>query len=151
MSKVALSKQYPKEYQAWRDMLKRCYNPKCKYYADYGGRGIFVCLRWRLSFRLFLEDMKTAPSAVHSLDRYPNNNGNYEPSNCRWATPKEQSRNTRQNRILELNGESKCLIEWAREYAIHPMTITIRLKRGYTVEEAITTPVFGKYKKRKRK
>lgn len=86
-------------YEAWAGTKKRCYNAKCKSYADYGGRGIMVCQRWRDSFANFLADMGERPSDAHSLDRYPNVNGNYEPSNCRWATKLQQARNTRATKL----------------------------------------------------
>ena len=86
------------EYIAWRGMISRCYNPKTKRFEDWGGRGITVCDRWRSSFLAFLEDMGRRPSLDHSIDRYPNNDGNYELGNCRWATPKEQASNRRMSK-----------------------------------------------------
>jgi hypothetical protein len=76
-------------------MIQRCHNPTSAQYAEYGGRGIEVCLRWRQSYANFLADMGYPPTRRHSLDRYPNKNGNYEPTNCRWATPKQQAKNRR--------------------------------------------------------
>lgn len=84
------------EYTIWVGMIQRCENPKSFAYSYYGGRGIRVCERWRL-FENFLEDMGPRTSQSHSIDRI-NNDGNYEPSNCRWATPKEQSNNQRKRR-----------------------------------------------------
>jgi hypothetical protein len=81
------------EYNSWRSMLRRCRNPKAANYRFYGGRGVTVCERW-LSFEGFFADMGEKPSARHSLDRI-NTYGNYEPSNCRWATPSEQASNRR--------------------------------------------------------
>lgn len=86
------------EYQAWLDMKKRCFNEDNKNYKDYGARGITVCDRWRDDFEAFLADVGRRPSDQHSIDRYPNNDGNYEPKNCRWATRSEQMNNTRASR-----------------------------------------------------
>jgi hypothetical protein len=88
----------PSEYNAWRHMNQRCYSPNDRKYHLYGGRGIIVCQRWRHDFKAFLEDMGLRPGLGYSLDRI-DNNGNYEPSNCRWATAKQQSRNTRDNKL----------------------------------------------------
>jgi hypothetical protein len=83
------------EYRTYIDMIWRCSKPTCKSYKNYGGRGIVVCDRWLLSFDNFLSDMGPRPSSKHSIDRYPNNDGNYEPSNCRWATMVQQINNRR--------------------------------------------------------
>src|SRR6185436_9500491 len=100
-----------KEYYSWNAMKSRCLNPNSPSWPRYGGRGITVCERW-LVFQNFYDDMGPMPSSVHSIDRI-DNNGNYEPDNCRWATPKEQARNTRSNRIIEFRGERGCVSMFA--------------------------------------
>lgn len=127
------------EYSTWRAIKARCTNPNTKSYSNYGGRGIKMCGRWLNSFSNFLEDMGERPSKYHSIDRIEND-GNYEPSNCRWATKKEQSRNTRVNTYLTFKGETKCLTDWAEEYGITPGALSQRLNKGASVEKALLTP-----------
>ena len=92
---IGQHRQWPKEYAAWRNMLTRCFNRKATKFRYYGGRGITVCARWKDSFVAFLGDVGPSPSARHSIDRHPNNDGDYEPGNVRWATPREQQTNKR--------------------------------------------------------
>lgn len=131
-------KQTTRTYHAWATMKKRCSNPACKKFPRYGGRGIKVCEQWQNSFQTFLSDMGECPPGL-SIDRV-NNDGNYEPGNCRWATRKEQARNTNSNRRIEFQSQTLCLSEWAERTALKPITILMRLKRGWTVERTLTTP-----------
>jgi len=125
------------EAAAWRQMNHRCPNGNSESYADYGGRGIKVCERWRESFEAFFADMGPRPSAHHSLDRYPNNDGNYEPGNCRWATAKQQAQNRRDNVRLTVDGETLTVAEWSRRSGVPDRTIRGRLTAGWTHEQAI--------------
>lgn len=124
------------EYNVWIGMKERCYNPLSTGYYKYGGRGITVCERWKNSFERFYEDMGIRPSDLHSIDRYPNNDGNYEPLNCRWATDKEQLRNTRRNVWVEYRGERFVLTDLAKKLNIHYITLRYHL-RSKGVEDAI--------------
>lgn len=101
------------EYNIWCTMIARCHNPNSNQYSRYGAQGIKVCDRWRTSFQNFIDDMGTRPSNKHSIDRYPNNKGNYEPDNSRWATQKEQMNNTYRTIRLSYEGQTKTLSEWA--------------------------------------
>lgn len=130
-------------HNIWGTMIQRCTNPNSMAFKHYGARGITVCERW-LTFENFLADMGERPSTDHSIDRYPDNAGNYEPNNCRWATATEQARNTKTNKILTHNGQSRCIAEWAELTGIKYETIRRRLHFGWTVEEALTRPVRGK-------
>lgn len=131
------------EYETWKSMVKRCTNPNDKFYHRYGGRGIRVCERWLGDggFERFLADVGHRPSKSHSLDRFPNGDGDYEPGNVRWATPTEQGRNTSRNRILEYNGERRCVTEWAEVTGIPFRALHMRVQRGWSAERALTTPV----------
>ncbi len=134
---------YSGEWNAWAGMKQRCYNPKNHKYHMYGARWISVCSRWLNSFENFFADMGPKPSPQHSLDRYPNRNGNYEPSNCRWATKQEQANNLRSAKQLEFNGKIQSQAAWAREIGISAVTLRDRLAR-WSLERALTTPKFEK-------
>lgn len=125
-------------YTSWCAMKARCLNPNLKIYPRYGGAGITVCERW-IKFEHFLQDMGPRPSMKHSLDRYPNKAGNYEPGNCRWATKTEQSRNVRSNILIELNGESLTAMEWAEKLNIPWTTIMQRFKRSLPPDLILST------------
>lgn len=125
------------EYQAWSDMKQRCYNPKHKSWGNYGGRGIKVCDRWLNSFEDFFSDMGRKPSPKHSLDRYPNNDGNYEPANCRWGTDEQQRLNTRGKVRLVLNGENTYLGKFASFLNVNAETLMYHLKKGKSPDEIL--------------
>jgi hypothetical protein len=125
-------------HNTWLRMIDRCRNDR---QGNYGSRGIIVCDRWLHSFEAFYEDMGEPPSKHHSIDRR-DVNGNYELGNCRWATRKEQARNTTRNTVLRHNGEEKTIAEWAEATGIQASTICHRLyTSGWTVEDALTCPV----------
>ena len=123
------------EYRVWSSMFTRCYNEKSDNYKDYGARGVTVCDRWRESFENFLADMGPRPAGM-SLDRI-DVNGNYEPSNCRWATGVEQMNNTRNNRRVTANGVTKTLMQWCRERALPYDRVWHRLHSGWSPEKAL--------------
>lgn len=126
-------------YKSWSNMIQRCTNTGLETYPYYGGRGISVCERWKRSFAAFLADMGQ-PGPGLTLDRI-NCDGNYDSTNCRWATRKEQSRNTRRNVILTLNGDSMGLSEWSDKTGISYAALQHRVRRGWTTERALNTPV----------
>jgi len=103
------------EYKAWKHMIQRCYDPNCKMRAYYAGRGITVCAEWRKSYVVFLAHVGRRPSPQHSLDRWPDPHGNYEPGNVRWATDTEQARNKCNNLRLEYEGVNRLLVEVVEE------------------------------------
>jgi len=130
----------PPEYFVWLGMLSRCYCLGNGSFNDYGGRGIVVCESWRKSFPAFYRDMGQRPTPQHSIDRFPNVNGNYEPGNVRWALPSQQGRNKRSNHLIEFRGKSMCLIEWEEETGIPSHVIRKRLGRGWSISQALTQP-----------
>lgn len=127
------------EYRTWTHIKQRCHKESNNRYYNYGAKGIVVCERWRDSYKNFLEDMGRKPTPKHTIDRI-DNMGNYEPSNCRWATKKEQAQNTSLNRNVELNGETHCVSEWARRKGMSVRTLCYRLDAGWTVQEALEYP-----------
>jgi hypothetical protein len=127
------------EYKIWRGMLDRCENPNHTFYHLYGGRGIEICEEWHC-FESFYADMGARPSPKHTLDRI-DNDGGYSPANCRWATSVQQQGNRTNSRILTFRGESMCLAAWARRIGCSEEVIRARLKSGWSIERALTTPV----------
>jgi len=128
--------RHSKSYRPWVSMRRRCLNPRTKSFKYYGGRGITICGRWQ-SFRNFLADMGERPGGM-TLERI-NNNGNYEPDNCRWATANEQQRNKRSNRLLTFQGETKTLTEWSRQIGISHSVLDHRIQSGRFDEALIFT------------
>ncbi|KKN40974.1 hypothetical protein LCGC14_0728060 [marine sediment metagenome] len=130
-----------REHRAWKSMLARCFNPNAANYANYSARGIRVCKRWRgkQGFSNFLADMGPVPSKL-TLERI-DNNGNYEPGNCRWATRLEQNRNKRTNRFLTHDGRTLPLCQWVEIKGLSRSTIASRLARGWSDKEALTLPL----------
>lgn len=122
-----------KRYGQWLTMKYRCINPKSTEYHRYGGRGIKICERW-LKFENFWEDMGSTYKSGLTIERI-NTNGNYEPSNCKWATYDEQSRNKRNNHWIEYNGERKLKKDWAADFGVNYMCINVLLKKGYTFDQ----------------
>ena len=126
------------EYYAWAHMIKRCENPTDSRFYRYGARGITVCERWKgqNGFQNFINDMGRRPGPKYSIDRI-NNDGNYEPSNCKWSTMLEQSNNKGNNRLISYLGETKTLKEWSRELGFDYKNIWERMNCGWDFEMAI--------------
>lgn len=122
-------------YHAWQGIKSRTGNPNEPAYPHYGGRGITTCSRWSY-FVNFLADMGEPPSPEHSIDRV-DTNGNYEPTNCRWATSKQQQNNRRNNRRITHLGLTLTTTQWAESAGINPTTLRGRLNRGWSLTEAL--------------
>ena len=127
------------EYASWMGAKGRCFNKSNPKYPSYGGRGITVCERWlgEQGFANFLTDMGRRPGLDYSLDRFPDNDGNYEPGNCRWATRKEQARNRRDSRRLSVEGVCLTIAEWAEKLEVPVGKIHARLNRGWSADRAL--------------
>lgn len=144
-------KRHTPEYNVWCHIKARCFNPKNRSYHDYGGRGITMCDRWKNDFESFLEDVGVRPEGKESIDRVDNLLG-YScgkcdhckkmgwQMNCKWADRIEQNRNKRSNRMLTCDGVTKPLQDWANGLGVNHTTIIGRLKRGWSVKDAVTTP-----------
>jgi hypothetical protein len=125
-------------YNVWDCMIRRCTDPRDISYQNYGGRGIRVCERW-MELINFIADMSPRPNGC-SIDRI-DSNGNYEKSNCRWATPREQSNNLCSNRRVTFCDQTLTVSEWARKIGMSKSTLLRRLVNyGWSVERALTTP-----------
>jgi hypothetical protein len=131
---------HTKVYRTWKAIRQRCHNPSSKDFPKYGARGIRVCKKWINSFKAFFEDMGHPPSPLHSIDRINGRKG-YSPSNCRWATPQEQGANHLYKRLLTYKGITKTETEWCRFLGKKPGFLHMRIKYGFTIEDAIERPV----------
>lgn len=131
--------QHSLEWERWIAMLTRCTNPKASNFKRYGGRGIKVCERWKLSFEDFLSDMGRIPSPDYSIDR-ENNDGDYEPTNCKWATRSEQQNNRRNTTLIEHDGKKLSPVEWSKITGIPAPRIWHRIRHGWPTEEALFKP-----------
>ncbi len=129
------------EYRTWSGIITRCENPKSRAWKLYGGAGVTICKRWRSDFAAFFVDMGPRPSSKHSIDRHPDPNGNYEPGNCRWATPREQALNLRCTIRYTYRGITGAPSELAEHFGILRGRLTERLRRGWPIERALTQPV----------
>lgn len=128
-------------YIVWVNMKGRCLSPKDAKYKDYGGRGITICERWAESFENFYADVGDPPTPEHTIDRI-DVNGNYTPENVKWSTKTEQAQNRRNNRPYTINGVTKLMCGWAKEYGINPGTLSHRIDvKGMTIEEALSAKV----------
>lgn len=137
------------EYMSYRGMIQRCYSPNFNRYSRYGGRGIIVCERWRISFDNFLADMGLKPRSRMSLERV-NNDGNYESSNCIWASATEQNRNRSNTRMVMYEG---ALTPLAKVVEISGTTFSFelvyeRIHRGWDLKSALTAPLYAPAKER---
>lgn len=138
------------ERSTWYSMLERCYNPKSSSYKYYGAKGVRVCRQWKNSFQQFLADVGPRPTIKHTLDRYPNTNGHYEPGNTRWASKREQALNKRATVKVLWQGEMIPLFEYAAKVGVNKRMISKRIQRGWDIEDAMTVPSNARCKSSKR-
>lgn len=125
-------------YSRWINMRRRCENPDNENFENYGGRGIKVCARWQ-KFENFYVDMGDLPFEDAQIDR-ENNDGDYEPTNCRWSTPSENSNNRSNNVLVEIDGRTQTLMEWSSESGVPYATIWARLNRNWSAKKAVFQP-----------
>jgi hypothetical protein len=137
---IVHGERHSPEYAIRIGMLRRCYNPNSQDWENYGGRGIAVCERWKESIVNFIADMGRRPpgSSIERID----NSGDYEPSNCRWATRREQCNNKRSSRLITAFARTQTIAEWSRETKTLEGTIWSRLRAGHSPEVSVTnTPL----------
>jgi len=132
-------KKVPSEYRSWTAMKARCYNPNSNSFKRYGALGTTVCERWKDSYLNFIQDMGNKPSKSHSLDRI-DVKGNYEPSNCKWATKIEQGNNRRNTIYVVYEGEKIALKMLCRKLGLDYERMKSRVRMGWDILKAINTP-----------
>lgn len=144
-AKRGLPYAFPSEFRSWSSMKARCGNPKNIGWPNYGGRGIAVCQQWLNSFANFMANLGPKPNREYEIDRI-DNNGNYTPDNCRWATRSEQARNTRHTCFITIDGQTRCLTAWCEYYKMNRKTVQDRISRGWHPKTAFETPArFNRY------
>lgn len=134
-------------YRSWYGAKSRCYNQNHPSYRYYGARGIRMCAQWRKSFIAFLQDMGQPPTPDHTIDRI-DNDGDYTPKNCRWATKLEQAANSRAAAKIAFMNRTQPIAAWERELNFTEGTIKRRLQRGWSIEDALTRPTRPQGKRR---
>jgi hypothetical protein len=130
---------YTRVFKIWAGMVQRCTKPYHIAYKSYGAKGVKVCPEWENSFEVFLKDMGEPPTEDHQIDRI-NNNGNYEPGNCRWASRKVQQNNRSNNVLITFKGETHSIAEWSKLVGIGETTLHWRMKAGWSHEKVLSTP-----------
>ncbi len=133
-----------REYSCWENMITRCTVKSHRSYGNYGGSGVRVCLEWMDSFEAFYEHIGPCPSPRHSVDRFPDRGGSYEPGNVRWATPGEQARNKRNNIMITIGERTQCVADWAHEVGLSHFVIRWRISQGSDPEYAVMTPAISR-------
>lgn len=133
-------------YSIWKNMKRRCFDERCERYKDYGGRGITMCEEWASDFDAFADWAHAKEYEEGLTIERINNDGNYEPRNCKWITRREQAYNTRQNRLVTYHGETKPLIVWCNELNLPYDATHNRIESGWDVERAFTEPLFDQSK-----
>jgi hypothetical protein len=133
-------------YHIWEGMKRRCNSPKAIGFKNYGGRGINYCSEWKEPEAFIEWAMENGYRNGLTLDRWPDNNGNYEPGNCRWVPTRVQARNKRNNVFLEVNGERKTVMDWAEELGVKYHVIRTRMLLGWEPERIVNTPVVPRYR-----
>ncbi len=141
------SKGYSPVYTVWVSMKQRCLNVSNPAYQDYGGRGITVCHEWRNSFQKFYADMGDVPFKGAQIDRI-DNEGDYEPGNCRWATSKENGRNRRCNHVVTYRGKTATLSEICEDLGVKATNVLGRMMLGHSLEESLAMPLRPRGRKR---